>query len=304
MTTPPDLIAGSATGSIYDLGYRRYEGPRLGRRHAVTALVGHGLRAVFGLGRSARAKVAPLALGALVALPAVVSVGFESLTGGVGTELNPIRIEGYLTFVQTLLVFFVAAQGPELLVRDRRHGVLTLYFSRALERHDYVLAKWVALVSAVGLVILVPQVILLVGALFATPDVGEGVANVVPLLAPVAARTILVAALLGGVGLAASAFTTRRAFAAGTIIAVFLVPSGIVALLVGRVALDGPLALVALLDPFALLDGASALLFGAEPRTRTVLLSDLPLEAFAIGAIVASLGALAIVLLRYRRVAA
>lgn len=304
MTTPPDLLAGSATGSIYDLGYRRYEGPRLGRGHAVRALVRHGLRAVFGLGRSGRAKIAPLSLGALVALPAVVSVGFESLTGGVGGELNPISIEGYLTFIQTLLVFFVAAQAPELLVRDRRHGVLTLYFSRALERHDYVLAKWVALVTAVGLVVLLPQVILLVGELFATPDVGEGVAEILPLIVPVAARTILVAALLGGVGLAASAFTTRRAFAAGTIIAVFLVPSGIVALLVGRVDLGGPLSLVALLDPFALLDGASALLFGAEPRTRTVLLSDLPLEVFAAGAVVAALGALAIVLLRYRRVAA
>jgi len=304
MTTPPDLLAGSATGSIYDLGYRRYDGPRLGRGHAVRALVGHGLRAVFGLGRSGRAKIAPLSLGALVALPAVVSVGFESLTGGVGGELNPISIEGYLTFIQTLLVFFVAAQAPELLVRDRRHGVLTLYFSRALERHDYVLAKWVSLVTAVGLVVLLPQVILLVGELFATPDVGEGVAEVLPLIVPVAARTVLVAALLGGVGLAASAFTTRRAFAAGTIIAVFLVPSGIVALLVGGVDLGGPLSLVALLDPFALLDGASALLFGAEPRTRTVLLSDLPLEAFAVGAVVAALGALAIVLLRYRRVAA
>lgn len=305
MTTPPDLLAGSATGSIYDLGYRRYEGPRLGRRHAVRALVGHGLRAVFGLGRSGRAKIAPLSLSALVTLPALVSVGFESLTGGVGGgELNPISIEGYLPFVQTLLVFFVAAQAPELLVRDRRHGALTLYFSRALERHDYVLAKWVAIVTAVGLVFLLPQVILLVGELFATPDVGEGMARVLPLIAPVAVRTVLVAALLGGVGLAASAFTTRRAFAAGTIIAVFLVPSGIVTLLVGRVDLSGPLSLVALLDPFALLDGASALLFDAEPSSRTVRLSGLPLEIFAVGAVVAALGALAIVLLRYRRIAA
>lgn len=305
MTTPPDLIAGSATGSIYDLGYRRYDGPRLGRRHAVTALVGHGLRAVFGLGRSARAKVVPLGLVALATLPAVVSVGFESLTGGaVGPELNPIRIEGYLTFVQTILVFFVAAQAPELLVRDRRYGVLTLYFSRALERDDYVIAKWVALVIAVGLVILLPQAILLVGSLFATPDVGEGVANVVPLLLPVAARTVVVAALLGGVGLAASAFTVRRAIAAGTVIAVFLLSSGIVSLLVVRVSLDGPLALVALLDPFALLDGASAFLFGSEPRTQTVLRSDLPLEAFALGAVLVSLAALALVIVRYRRVAA
>ncbi len=38
MATPPDLVAGSATGSIFDLGYRGYDGPRLGRRHAITAL--------------------------------------------------------------------------------------------------------------------------------------------------------------------------------------------------------------------------------------------------------------------------
>mgnify|MGYP001583970183 CR=1 FL=1 len=60
MATPPDVLAGSATGSIYDLGYRGYDGPRLGRRHAVVALFVHGLRAVFGLGRSGRSKIAPL----------------------------------------------------------------------------------------------------------------------------------------------------------------------------------------------------------------------------------------------------
>jgi ABC-2 type transport system permease protein len=303
MATPPELVAGSATGSIYDLGYRRYDGPRLGRRHAVVTLLGHGLRAVFGLGRSGRAKVAPLGLGAIVALPALVSVAFGALAGPAAPAgANPITLEGYLTFVQTVLVFFVAAQAPELLVRDRRHGVLTLYFSRALARDDYALAKWAALVAAVGLVVLIPQVLLLAGELFATNDVGEGIATVVPLLLPVAARTVVVAAVLGGVGLAASAFTARRAFAAGAIIAVFLLLSGIVTVLVARVGLDGPLALVALLDPFALLDGASAVLFGAEARTQTVLRSDLPLEAFAAGAVVVAVGSLLLVVARYRRI--
>lgn len=305
MATPPDLVAGSATGSIYDLGYRRYDGPRLGRRHAVATLLGHSLRAVFGLGRSGRAKVAPLGLGAIVALPALVSVAFGALAGPAApADVNPISLEGYLTFVQTVLVFFVAAQAPELLVRDRRYGVLTLYFSRALERDDYALAKWAALVTSVGIVVLIPQALLLAGELFATNDVGEGIAIVVPLLLPVAGRTIIVAAVLGGVGLAASAFTARRAFAAGAIIAVFLLLSGIVTVLVARVGLDGPLALVALLDPFALLDGASALLFGAEPRTQTVLRSDLPLEAFAAGAVVVAVGSLLLVVARYRRIAA
>ena len=61
----------------------------------------------------------------------------------------------------------MAAQAPELLVRDQRHRVLTLYFSRALERTDYVLAKYLALLAAVALVLALPQVVLLLGMLFA-----------------------------------------------------------------------------------------------------------------------------------------
>ena len=119
-------------------------------------------------------------------------------------------------------------------------------------------------------------------------------------------RTILVSALLAGVGLVASAFTVRRAFAAGAIIAAFLVLSGVVTVLVNRVGLDGPLALVALADPFALMDGVSALLFGADPTTPAILrlgppglgCSRLPPSRVS----VACLGCPAS--LRYRRIAA
>jgi ABC-2 type transport system permease protein len=304
MATPPDVLAGSATGSIYDLGYRRYDGPRLGRRHAVEALFVYSLRAVFGLGRGARAKIAPLVLGGLIALPAVFSVGIGALAGGAAEEFNPITLEGYLPFVQTLLVFFVAAQAPELLVRDQRHRVLTLYFSRALERIDYVSAKYLALLTAVALVFALPQVILLLGLLFATPSLSDGLASVVPVLWPVVGRTIVVSALLAGVGLVASAFTVRRAFAAGAIIAAFLVLSGVVTVLVNRAGLDGPLALVALADPFALMDAVSALLFGVEPSTPAILRSDLPVWAFAGTAVAVSLACPLILLLRYRRIAA
>jgi ABC-2 type transport system permease protein len=304
MATPPDVLAGSATGSIYDLGYRRYDGPRLGRRHAVEALFVFSLRAVFGLGRSGRAKIAPLILGGLIALPAVFSVGVGALAGGAAGEFNPITLEGYLPFVQTLLVFFVAAQAPELLVRDQRYRVLTLYFSRALERVDYVAAKYLALLTAVALVFALPQVILLLGLLFATPSLSDGLASVVPVLWPVVGRTIVVSALLAGVGLVASAFTMRRAFAAGAIIAVFLVLSGVVTVLVNRAGLDGPLALVALADPFALMDAVSALLFGVEPSTPAILRSDLPVWAFAGTAVAVSLACPLILLLRYRRIAA
>jgi ABC-2 type transport system permease protein len=305
VTTPPELLAGSATGSIYDLGYRRYDGPRLGRRHAIGALFVHGLRAAFGLGRSGRAKVAPLALGGLISLPAIVSVGFDALAGGAAREFNPITLSAYVVGpVQVLLVFFVAAQAPELLVRDQRHRVLTLYFSRAIERTDYVLAKYLALLAAVGLVLGLPQVILLLGTLFATPSLADGLAQIAPDLWPVIGRTVVISALLAGVGLVASAFTIRRAFAAGAIIAAFLVLSGIVTVLVNRVGLDGPLALVALADPFALMDGVSALLFGVEPNMPAILRSDLPVWLFAAAAVVVSAAAFGLLLFRYRRIAA
>ena len=65
MSTPPETV-----GTIYDLGYRHYEGPRLGRRGAIGAIVGAGLRAVFGLGRSGRSKILPWGALVLGLLPA------------------------------------------------------------------------------------------------------------------------------------------------------------------------------------------------------------------------------------------
>ena len=44
-------LQSDGAGSIYDLGYRRYDGVRLGRRHSVLSLYFYTLRGAFGLGR-------------------------------------------------------------------------------------------------------------------------------------------------------------------------------------------------------------------------------------------------------------
>ena len=124
-------------------------------------------------------------------------------------------------------------------MRDQRHRVLTLYFSRALERTDYVLAKYLALLCAIALVLAVPA--------------GDPAARVALRHAQLRRRSRrggaealagrraddrdLGAARWGR--LVASAFTVRRSFAAGAIIAVFLVSSGVVTVLVNRVGLEG-----------------------------------------------------------------
>jgi ABC-2 type transport system permease protein len=304
MAAPPDLVAGSATGSIFDLGYHGYDGPRLGRRHAITTLFAHSLKWTFGIGRGGRAKIAPFALAALTLLPAVLAVGIRALAGPQAERMTPITPQTYLTFVQTFIAFFVTAQAPELLGRDQRHHVLTLYFSRALERTDYALAKYAALVCALSIVLLVPQVVLVLGIIFASLDLGAGLGEALPLLAPILLSTVGAAAFFSGIGLAIAAFVPRRAFSAGAIVATFLVLSGVVSILVVQGRLRDPFRYVALLDPNALLDGLAATLFGEVARNVTVTRSGIDPAIFAAGACVVAVVTLVIVVLRYRRIQA
>ncbi len=75
---PADLMP---TGVIHDLGYQRYSGGRYGRAAIVRTLAGYSLRSAFGLGRGARAKIVPVAVFAIMSLPAVISA-FEVARGG------------------------------------------------------------------------------------------------------------------------------------------------------------------------------------------------------------------------------
>ncbi|HJY68047.1 MAG TPA: ABC transporter permease, partial [Streptosporangiaceae bacterium] len=62
-----------ATGVIHDLGYRRYDGPRLGRPQIVRALIWHSFRSSFGIGRGVKAKIVPILACIAMLLPAFVN---------------------------------------------------------------------------------------------------------------------------------------------------------------------------------------------------------------------------------------
>ena len=64
--------AAPTTGVIHDIGYQRYTGARLGRGYVVRSLYSHGVRAAFGLGRSAKAKIFPWFAVGVVSIVAVV----------------------------------------------------------------------------------------------------------------------------------------------------------------------------------------------------------------------------------------
>jgi ABC-2 type transport system permease protein len=288
----------AGAGSIYDIGYRKYEGPRLGRVHAIRSLFVSSLRSSFGIGRGGRAKVAPLTLGILACIPAVAIVAAQALLrqfpGGEGFDQElPIRYDSYASSIGIFVILFCAAQAPDLFGRDQRHSLLALYFSRALRREDYTLARIGGFALAVFLLQLLPQLILFLGRVLLATDVVKGITNDLPDMAAVTAQAALTAGLLGGIAMAIAAFTPRRAYAVAGIIALFIIPNIVVGIVVGLGSSDLAGWLV-LLSPTSILDGTNALLFDTPLESQfggTILFVEPAayLAAAAIG-IVGSIG--------------
>ena len=298
-----------ATGSIFDLGYRHYDGPRLGRRHAFVALFRHTLRSCYGIGRGGRAKIAPVALGGLAVIPAVIAVGVIGLANQAGAgeelaEVSPIRYETYFGFVGTIVTLFVAAQAPELVGRDQRHAVLALYFSRALRRSDYAVAKAGGLLAALLVLLLVPQAIIFFGRILSSLDLGAALADNVAELPPILAQAFLIAALEGSIGLAIAAFTPRRAYATVAIIAAFVLPPIVAAVALQSMSADLARWFV-LLSIGDVLEGTNAYLFGsATAAGESVTRARLAGELYVGVAVAATLLAVGALVRRYQRIAA
>jgi ABC-2 type transport system permease protein len=254
MQTSPET-----TGTIYDIGYRGYDGPRLGRRGAIGAILAAGLRSIFGMGRSARSKVLPWGAVILAIIPAGVAVAIKVLANDI---VQLYSYDDYLWQTGALLPIFVAAQAPELVVNDMRHRVLPLYFSRPISRFDYVAAKLGALTLALLALTLLPVLLLFFGRILAAEDVVAAIGDEIGSLPAILANGFLHAIVLASVGLAICAVAGRRAYAAGAVLALFLigsVTSGIFQEQGGSLAAAAPFVHI-----LAILDGARDWLFGGS----------------------------------------
>jgi ABC-2 type transport system permease protein len=220
-----------AAGAIYDIGYRHYDGPRLGRAGAVRALYAQGVRSIFGIGRGVRAKLFPFGLIAFIGIPALIQA---AISGLVGSGIQVFSHRGYFSTTAFLFSIFCAAQAPELITGDQHSRVLALYFSRALRRSDYVFARFAALASSLLAVALLPHVILLLGAYFAGEDVVQAMKDSVPILWPIFGASLAIATLLASVSIAIAAVIRRRPLATAAILGVFLVTNAFVAVMVQR----------------------------------------------------------------------
>ncbi len=304
MTTPSSEGRG---GSIYDLGYRGYEGVRLGRRAVIGALLTHSLRTAYGLGRSTRSKIMPVGLAVFAVLPALLALGIIALISQIGAAgeafeaISPIRYATLFPFIAVLVFLFCASQAPELFGRDQRAGTLPLYFSRATSRMDYATARTLGLLASLLVLVLTPQLLLFVGRVLVAEDPFDGLSEELPSMPAAVAVALIVATLVGSVSAAIAALTPRRAYATVAIIGIFLLPNIVAALLVELET--GSLGhLAVLLSPADVLDGVNATLFGTAPDNPTVEAADL--DGWIYLATVAAwiVGSLTLLMRRYRRI--
>lgn len=300
-----------AAGSIYDLGYRQYDGPRLGRRHALQALFLHSLRGAYGIGRGGRAKLAPFLLLGLGVIPAIIGIGILALArqlGGDGggaliEDASPIRHDTYFGLITTLVMLFCAAQAPELLGRDQRHGLLSLYFSRALHRADYAIGRLAGVVVAILVFVLLPQAIIFVGSVLAAADAGKQLATEIRLLPAILGQAAILSLLLGSIATVISAFTPRRVYATTSIIAALFVTSLVTSVLMDRGS-AGVARLLVLASPNDILDATNAFLFNRPADGLAAQLADLPAQAYFVAAAVITAGSIALLVRRFARITA
>jgi ABC-2 type transport system permease protein len=212
-----------------------------------------------------------------------------------------ISYDGYFNSISAVVALFCAAQAPELFGRDQRHGVLALYFARPLRRSDYALARLAGFILALLALLLLPEAILLVGRVLLSTDIGGSFSQDAPRIPAILGQAVIIAALLGGMAMAVSAFSPRRAYATAGIIAIFILP-GIVSGIIVELGSSAIGNWLVLLSQSSVLDGTNALLFG-HALPEGLFFFSLPSWTFLASALVAIAVSVGLVVRRFDRIA-
>ncbi len=287
------------TGNIYDLGYRGYEGERFGRPYAILSLYTYSFRTIFGLGRSWLSKLFPIGLAILALIPALAQLAVAAVSP---LDVTFIRPEEYFGFVSIVLALFCAVSAPEIIGRDQRTRTLSLYFSRALARLDYLFAKLLALALALLLVLVTPQLILILGKAVAATNLVDSLRSSANELPAIVGSSVLAALLMSSLSLAIASQTSRRAFSTGAVLGYFVVFSALGSILVAILGADVR-GYGLLVSPLGVMEGAVRWIFSVSPQQDTDLAkANLHGSVYALVAFGYIVAAVAVLVRRIQRI--
>lgn len=215
-------------GTVFDIGYRRYTGPREGRWRSRLAIMKEGVRTALGLGRSARAKALPwffiVILTVIATVMAIVAGAVDRIAGaGTADRMQLPSHADYYGIASIIVFVFAAVVAPQLLCPDRRDGVMSLYLVRPLTGGDYVMSRWTAFLLVMLGALWLPQFVLLLGLSAGDPFpvqyLRDHWLDIPRILAAGAAMAVYATTL----AMLAASFTTRRAYASVFLVGLFVI---------------------------------------------------------------------------------
>ena len=295
------------SGTIYDLGYQHYDGPRLGRSYALWSLYLLSVRNSFGFGRGALPKVLAIGLVLLAIVPALIQLLLAAVVPVEDFEF--VQPHEYYGFIQVIIILFVAALASDLVGNDRRNGTLALYFSRPILRDDYALAKIVALGTSLLAITVFPQLVMFTGNWLGAADSFGWFKDNASDLAPIVISGLLVCLMFGAIGVLIASYAERRSFALISVLAIFLISLSVVQVVVSIV--DGVAARYAVfLSPVHVMRGFTLFLFDALPPLSfnsqegniddQIAFADFPGIVYVLAALAYAGAASAVTVRRYR----
>ena len=211
-------------GEVFDIGYQSYAGAREGRARAMKALWANGVRTSLGLGRGWMSKLMPALLFLILMIPALGFPVIVAMFGDLGelADIIPGQ-DDYYWIVSAPLIIFSAIVAPELLIADRRSGVINLYLVRPLTSTDYVLGRWLAFFSVTLAMVIIPQVTLMVGLILGADDQVEYIRENWLDVPRFVGAGLAIALFVTTLPMAVSAFAGRRAYASVFVIGVWFI---------------------------------------------------------------------------------
>jgi ABC-2 type transport system permease protein len=292
-----------STGAVYDLGYTPYDGERRGRKGARSTVFADGIRRVLGIRRKGRRKILPWALLAIAIIPPIAFVGISFfIPVDVDSAFNAnAQHAQFFALGGTIAMLFTALAAPELLIPDRKDGVLSMLSSRPLTSNDYLAARFASLIAIVLGFLLAPQLVLYVGQAGTHPDgVLRGLIDGADALPRVLAVAAIYTMAFVPLGFVIASLSNRKAVATSIYLATMIGLTAFAEAIVQNATFTGG-RWVALLTPINTADAANSWIFGQSNPDSLLAAADIH-PGFGVGAlIVVGLAATSFSVIRYRR---
>ena len=219
---------GTSAGTVFDIGYQRYTGPREGRARGLRAVFVDGVRIALGLGRGGRAKILPwffiVVLAAIGLVMAMIAGAADRMIGaGAAEALDLPSHNDFYAIASIILFVFAAVVAPELLCRDRREGTIGLYLVRPIGATDYLLGRWGAMIAVMLAAAWLPQLVILLGLAGGAADPAEYLRRHWLDVPRFLLAGLVMAVYVTTLSLMVASFTTRRAYAAVFMVGLFAI---------------------------------------------------------------------------------